>query len=99
MKSVEGEAPNSTTHSVELAVDRVVVPEPVELVQAASELADARQVGVVRCEIGHLSLPGVEPEPTSVQHFRPTSAKCSPFAAEQRLWFGDDELSDAIGHH
>ena len=39
---VEGEAPYRTAHRAELAVDRVIVPEPVELVQPASELADAR---------------------------------------------------------
>jgi hypothetical protein len=53
---VEGEAPYHTTHRAELVVDGILAPEPVELMQAASELADARQVNVVRCEGGHLSL-------------------------------------------
>jgi hypothetical protein len=39
---VEGEAPDRTAHRAELAVDRIVVTEPVELMQAASELADTR---------------------------------------------------------
>jgi hypothetical protein len=38
---VEGVAPDRPAHRAELALDRIVVPEPVELVQAASELADA----------------------------------------------------------
>jgi hypothetical protein len=46
---VEGEAPYLAAHGV-------VVSEPVELVQPASELADASQVDVVQCGLGYLSL-------------------------------------------
>jgi hypothetical protein len=53
---VEGEAPYRPAHRGELLVDRFLAPEPVELVQAASELADARQGDVGYCELGHLRL-------------------------------------------
>jgi hypothetical protein len=45
---VEGEAPYRTANRAELVVDGVLAPEPVELMQAASELADARKADVVR---------------------------------------------------
>jgi hypothetical protein len=39
---VEGETPYRTADRAELAVDRFIVPKAVQLVQAASELTDAR---------------------------------------------------------
>jgi hypothetical protein len=67
---VEGEAPYRATHRGELLVDRFLAPEPVQLVQAAGELADAGQVSVVRCVVGHLSLRGMESGLTTVQHLK-----------------------------
>ena len=53
-----------------LLVDRIVVPEPAELMQPASELADARQHGLVRSDLGHLNLLGSNREVTTIEHFR-----------------------------
>jgi hypothetical protein len=55
-KVVKVVAPYRPAYRIELAVDHLVAPDLVDPMKGAGELANAGQIGLIDCRIGHFTL-------------------------------------------